>query len=115
MTFKPMLAVPTAPAPPRGRNLSATNAAGTRTHNGSDGGKVTGRVPKVLANWRAAAGVAVILMGSGTAAGSPELRAWALLFGVLAAGMCAAAAIRDGVEAGKSPLSRCGFKVFEDG
>lgn len=73
------------------------------------------RVPRVLTNCKTAAGVAVILMGSGTIFGSAELRAWALLFGVLAAGLCAAAAVRDGVEAIKSHLTRYVFNVFEDG
>lgn len=73
------------------------------------------RVPPVLLNCKIVAGAAVITMGAGTWFGPPELKAWGLLFGVLAAGLCITSAVHQGVEAIKDHLSRYAFRVFEDG
>ena len=73
------------------------------------------RVPKVLGSCKASGVAAVVLMTAGTYSGSSELRAWALLFGVLAAGLCITAAVQEGVETIKDHLTKYVFKVFEDG
>lgn len=58
---------------------------------------------------------AVTLMVVGTHFNMPEVRAWALLFGILAAGLCITAAVHDGVEMVKHHLAKYVFKVYEDG
>lgn len=73
------------------------------------------RVPRVLTKCKVAAMAAVILMTVGSHFDLPEVRAWALLFGLLAAGLCITAAVNDGVEAVKQHLVKYVFRVFEDG
>lgn len=78
------------------------------------GGWVTVRVPTVLTSCKVVAAIAVLSVGAGTF-GPPELRAWGILTGVLAAGMCIKAAIHAGVEAIKEHLTKYVYMVFEDG
>lgn len=73
------------------------------------------RLPRVLAGCKVAAGAAVILMTAGTWSHTAELRAWALLFGVLAAGLCVTRAVQEGVEVIKGHLQKYAYSVFEDG
>jgi hypothetical protein len=73
------------------------------------------RVPRVLTKCKVAVLAAVILMSAGTWYGPPELRAWGLLFGVLAAGLCITAAVRDGVESIKEHIRKWTFETFREG
>lgn len=73
------------------------------------------RVPRVLTKCKAAALASVILMAVGTHLDMPEVRAWAVLFGVLAAGLCITAAIHESVDVVKEHLTKYVFQVFEDG
>lgn len=69
------------------------------------------RVPRVFTKCKAAAAGSVVLMAAGTYAGSPAIRAWAILVAVLAIGYC----VHEGVEVVKEHLTKYVFKVFEDG
>lgn len=57
----------------------------------------------------------MILMVVGTWLEHPATRAWGLLFGVLAVGLCIRGAVLEGVETVKEDLTKYVFKVFEDG
>ena len=95
--------------------MEAANAAGTRHIQRDQGRRVTVRVPTVLLRCEVAAGVAVILMIVGSVLKSPEVRAWALLVGILAAGLGIEAAVRRGTEAIKAYVHRWTLETFEHG
>lgn len=60
---------------------------------------------------KAAAGGAVILMVAGTYGQSTELRAWALLFGVLTVAFC----IHDGVEDVQAYIKKWSHETYQSG
>lgn len=73
------------------------------------------RVPTALTSCKVAAVAAVILMAAGTIYKSPEVRAWALLVGVLAAALAICVAIHRGTEAVKAYVHRWSLETFEHG
>lgn len=73
------------------------------------------RVPTVLTSCKVAALAAVILMTAGTVYKSPEVRAWALLVGVLAAALGVSVAVRRGTEAVKAYIHRWSLETFQHG
>lgn len=73
------------------------------------------RVPTVLLNCKLAATAAVILMMVGTATGSTDVRAWAILIGLLAAGLCIKAAVHEAADAMQLYVRKWAHESFEQG
>lgn len=73
------------------------------------------RVPKVLLKCKVSAIAAVTLMVIGTLVRSPEIRAWALLIAILAAGLGICSGMRSATQAVKAYVQRWSVDTFEHG
>lgn len=73
------------------------------------------RMPTVLTNCKTMAALAVVLMVVSTAGDLEWLARWSILTGVLAAGMCLRAAIRDATESVQVYVKRWSLDTFEHG
>jgi hypothetical protein len=73
------------------------------------------RVPKVLLKCDLVTAAAVILMVVGTLTRLPEIRAWAILIGLFAAGLCIRSAVHEAADTLKVYMRKWSHETFEQG
>lgn len=110
-----MWGVPTAPTAPRVVTRERRPQPVPIVNNCLQRGEVTVRVPRVLLKCKVSAITAVILMVIGTVIHRPEIRAWALLIAILAAGLGICHGIRSATQAVKAYVQRWSVETFEHG